>query len=528
MKYQLNYTKEQNNCCKSHEKNLKKKLNIREKEVNELKNVFNTNISIKSQFSSQGYDGKEEDNNSKEIKEILPYEENNYNIMNKRQIKPKSFSRIERKLISYNNNSKRNLFQTNNSNKGYNTNNKNISTMIYYNSKNTNNSSKLKMKYKYKTIANIFTGNSSKRAKNDSSIKINHHKIRPSYYHSINSFRGKKIDKSDSKSLISRSKCISKSKSKIFLQEETNNSKNHLVNTNKTYINSYHNKSESENLLNKNKILINYNTNIINTNVSINKVTIKQKMKDIKKVIDEKIKEITRNKKNNIHRTISAIYEKRGNVQLLNDKIRTNRESSFRHKASSHKLVIKTKKNYDNGSNKYNSNSFRRKLQNFTLQHKNKKMQKAKIKYKNKSNSMFNAKNKSNEEINKNNNKIFSVQDSGSEKLDGRIYLNKNKIYKMIKIRKHGSVGNINNKIIFKKNSILKNNDKTILDQQHNVIMTYRKNNNLNRISLFREKMSKNHSKSKKKQIDLNNNNKMNSSLSKFSINKCLSNSNIS
>jgi hypothetical protein len=373
LKNQLNYTKEQNNCYKNSEKNLKKKLNIREKEVNELKNIFNTNISIKSQFSSQGYDGKEEDNNSKEIKEIHPYEENNYNInKNKKQIKPKSLSRIEKKLSSYNNNSKRNLFQTNNSNKGYNTNNKNISTIINYNSKNTSNSSKLKMEYKYKAITNIFTGSSSKRAKNDSSIKINHHKIRPSYYHSINSFRGKKIDKSESRSLISRSKGISKSKSKIFLQEESNNSKNHLVNTNKTYINSYQNKSESENLLNKNKILINYNTNIINTNVSINKVTIKQKMKDIKKVIDEKIKEITRNKKNNIHRSISAIYDKRRNVQLFNDKIRTNRESSLRHKTGSHKLDIKTKKYYDYGSNKYNSNSFRRKLQNFTLQHKNK------------------------------------------------------------------------------------------------------------------------------------------------------------
>jgi hypothetical protein len=139
---------------------------------------------------------------------------------------------------------------------------------------------------------------------------------------------------------------------------------------------------------------------------------------------------------------------------------------------------------------------------------------------------VINAKNKSNEEIN--NNKIFSIPARDSEKLDRRIYLNKNNIYKMIKLRKNSSVAHINNKIIFNKNSILKKNDNIIVDQHQNEIMTYRKNNNFNRISLFHEKMSKNHSKSKKKQIDLNNNNKMNSSLSKFSFNKCLSNSNVS
>ena len=57
--------------------------------------------------------------------------------------------------------------------------------------------------------------------------------------------------------------------------------------------------------------MINYNTNIINTNVSLDRLTVKQKMKDIRKVIDEKINEITRNKNNKIHRTISKIYNQR-------------------------------------------------------------------------------------------------------------------------------------------------------------------------------------------------------------------------
>ncbi len=459
--------------------------------------------------------------------------------MNKKQ-RHKSLSLFETKLSSKNSINKRNLLHSNNSNKSYN-NNKNISKITNNNniSKNNKNSNKLKMNYKYKTIANVCNSSSSKRTKNDSSMRINNnYKNKSSYYsnyHSINSFRGKKIDKSDSRSRISRSKGISKS----CLPEESNNSKNHLVNSNKNCINSTQNKNESENLLsNKNKIMINYNTNIINTNVSIDKVTIKQKMKDIRKDFDEKINEITRNKKNKIHRTISEICDKRRNTPFFNDKIRTKRESSFRYnriskeKHYSHKLGIKTKKN--NRYNKYNSNAFRKKVHNFTIQHKNKnkKMQKSKTKHKNKSNSMFNIKNKSNEEINNNNNKAFSIQAYSCKKIDGHINLYNFSDNKMNNTKKNNSLLNLNSKIVSNKNSNLKNKDKTILDNNynHHVVMTHRKKNYYNKISLYNEKMSKNSSKSKQKSYNLNsnsNNNKMNSSLCKFILNKCMPNPNI-
>ena len=97
--------------------------------------------------------------------------------------------------------------------------------------------------------------------------------------------------------------------------------------------------------------MINYNTNIINTNVSIDRLTVKQKMKDIRKVIDEKINEITRNKNNKIHRTISEIYNQRRNAPFFNNKTRSKRESSLRYncmykeKQYSQKLDINTKKN---------------------------------------------------------------------------------------------------------------------------------------------------------------------------------------
>ena len=65
--------------------------------MNELKTILNTNISIKSQISSILHEGKEEEN-SKEIKEILPYNENLYLNINKRQNRPKSLSLIEKKI----------------------------------------------------------------------------------------------------------------------------------------------------------------------------------------------------------------------------------------------------------------------------------------------------------------------------------------------------------------------------------------------------------------------------------------------
>ena len=531
-KSQLDFIKEQKNIYKNSEKYLKKKLNIKEKEVNELKNILNTNISIKSQLSS-GHEGKEEEKNSKEMKEILPYEECNYNLnMNKKQLKQKSLSLIVRKLYSKNRFNKRNESHMNNSNKSY---NNNISKINNNNNGKNNknyNSNKVKMDYKYKTIANVYSGTSSKRIKNDCSIKGNNNQIiKPFYYsnyHSINSFRGKKIDKSDSRSLILYSKGISKSK--IYLPEESNNSKNHLVNGNKSCVNSSQKKNEGEYLLsNKNKIMINYNTNIINTNVSIDRLTVKQKMKDIRKVIDEKINEITRNKNNKIHRTISEIYNQRRNAPFFNNKTRSKRESSLRYnsmykeKQYSQKSDINTKKKYL--KNKYNSNAFRQK-KNCTIQHKNKnkKMQNSKTKYKNKSNSMSNLKNKSNEEINRNknknnNNKIYSIQPYSMKRLDGSINIYKYNDYKMINIGKNSS--NKNNKILSKKNSNPKKKDKNVLNNNHHTIMTNRKINNFNRISLYHEKMSKNSSKSKNQKLDLNSNsNKMNSSLRKFILNK--------
>ena len=44
--------KNQKNNQKIQEKNLKQNLALKEKEINELKNILNTNISIKSQASS--------------------------------------------------------------------------------------------------------------------------------------------------------------------------------------------------------------------------------------------------------------------------------------------------------------------------------------------------------------------------------------------------------------------------------------------------------------------------------------------
>ena len=62
-------TKKQKKNYKNAENNLRKKLNLKEKEVNDLRVLLNTNISIKSQISSIIHDGKDEEN-SKEIREI--------------------------------------------------------------------------------------------------------------------------------------------------------------------------------------------------------------------------------------------------------------------------------------------------------------------------------------------------------------------------------------------------------------------------------------------------------------------------
>ena len=518
LKSQLHYINEQKEYYKNNEKNLKNKINSKEKEVNELKSILNTNISIKSQITSLLYDGKDEET-SKEIREY----EDNRNTLNRKQLRPKSLSKIEKKISSFKNSISRRNMLPNNSNKSYNSNN-NSSKFININSKNMN---KQKMDYKYKTIANMFVGNSVKRKKNTSTIRINKNMIKPSYhsnYHCIHSLREKKLDKSDSRSSYLRK---GNSKSKINIGDELNNSKN------KSHLNSNLNKNESDNLTNnKNKILINYNTNIINTNVSIEKLTVKQKMKDIRKAIDEKISEITRNKKTNLRRNISAIFEKSKNIPIFNEKFKTKREPTFRYnrltnnKINSDKLEAKTNKNYN--QNKYNSKMIKQQLQNFTIQHKNKnkKMQKYKAKLKSKSNSMFNIRN-SNEETDKNTKKAFSIQAYSYKKKDEKVQLFKNNDYKIIKIRKGNSIVNLNNKIIFEKNANIESSIKTNIN--HKTILSNKKNKNFKKISLFHEKLLKNNSKSKSKIADSNNHsNKMNSSLVRFMFNKCISNSNIS
>ena len=505
MKNQLSFMKEQKNNYKMSEKNLIKKLNNKEKEVNDLKTILNTNMSIKSQITSLNHEWKDEDN-SKEIREIKSYNES-INV-NKKYYKPKSLSLIERRLRSFNNTfNKRNiLLINNNDNKSYSS--KNISNHK------VNNINVIKKK-KDKIVSNIFSDSNTKRIKNVSYLKIINNIIKPiksnfySNYNSVNIFRKKKLNKSDSKGHVVKNK--GNSKSKINLPEESINSKNILINNNKSDINP--NKNIKENEIkhnNKDKILINYNTNIINTNVSI----IKQKMKDIKKIIDEKLNEITRNKRYNIKRTISAVYEKKEKSPFFNEKIKTKREPSLRYnnifdnKDSSNKLDNKTTKKYQ--TNKYNSNDFIQKLQNFTIQNKNKNNKNRKIKIKIKNNSMFNIKNY---ELKKNNDKIFVIQGYTGKKKGGNIHLYKtnNKKYK---IKKNNSVINLN-KMPSGKNQYYENKNKTIINNPHNAGFTYRKSNNPDKIYLIDKKFTK------------NDNNKMNSSLRKYIYNKCASSSKI-
>ena len=62
------------NESRREEKELKKRLDIKEKEVNELKAILNTNVSIKSQMSSINMEIKDLEN-SKDKKEIVSYNE---------------------------------------------------------------------------------------------------------------------------------------------------------------------------------------------------------------------------------------------------------------------------------------------------------------------------------------------------------------------------------------------------------------------------------------------------------------------
>lgn len=501
MKNQLSFLKEQKNNYKISEKSLRKKLNLKEKEVNDLRTIINTNISIKSQISSINHDTKEEDN-SKEIKEIKPY--NEIINENKKYDRPKSLSLIERKLNSYNSSiNRRNLLHINN-----NTNKSN-------NSKNVSNNKNIKIrkkkKDKNKTISNIFNVSNNKWKNNGSSMKIINNIIRPHYYsnfNSMNSFRKRRLNKSDSRSHASNKRV-----------EESNNSKNILISNNKSINNSNKNLKEKDlGQSNKNKIMINYNTNIINTNVSINKLTIKQKMKDIKKEIDEKINEITRNKRHNIKRIVSAVYDKMKKSPFCNEKIKTKREQFLKYNnnnindnnknINSNKLDIKSKKKFK--INKYNSNAFIQKLQNFTIQHKNNVNKSRKIKIKFKNNSVHNIKN---DEKNKNNEKICVLQGYNGKKTGGHTKLYKNN-GGVVKFKKNNSAININ-QMSSGKNQNLENKNRTI--NNNNKGLTYRKNNNFNKVFLLNKKIKKPDNSMKNKNNEIYNNNP---SIRKYIFNK--------
>ena len=79
------------------EKNLKQNLAIKEKEINELKTILNTNVSMKSQISSIYKDQKDEENSKENDKErereIYSYLDNNNNLqIKKKKHKNKSLS----------------------------------------------------------------------------------------------------------------------------------------------------------------------------------------------------------------------------------------------------------------------------------------------------------------------------------------------------------------------------------------------------------------------------------------------------
>ena len=527
------------------EKNLKQNLAIKEKEINELKTILNTNVSMKSQISSIYKDPKDEENSKENDKEhereICSYMDNNHNLnIKKKKHKNKSLSLIERKLSSFSSINRRNLLSINYINKSNNSKNnskrKNSSSKKHKNNnKNYNgiNNSKIvnninaNSENKYKTIANVCgSGSSTKRTKIDNSIKI-HHKIKKSSYYnynSINSLRLKKLDKSISRSMPS----------KRGIEESF--SKNYFWNINRSDISSNKNKKfiKDHNVV-KNKILINYNTNIINTNISIDKGNANRKMKELRNSLEEKIGDITRNKskKSRIKRTISAFYDKKDKNSMYLEKIKTRRERSFRHNNLYNidkNKILKIKKNKNiivnglyNINNGFNSNIFRKQFPQLTIQHKNKNIKKGKkIKIKLKENSMFNIKN----DISKDNskNKFFVIQAyTGKNPKEEK---NNNKIVKNF------STVNINKNIIsIKKHHNYETNvNRTIKSNPYNIGLTYRKYKHFDKISnIYQKNSNKNENKIKINKLNINSNtNRINPSLRNFIFSKCISNSNIS
>ena len=378
---------------------------------------------------------------------------------------------------------------------------------------------------KYKTINNIYnSGNSTKRTKNENSVKIENRIKKSNYYNynAINSLRMKRLDKSVSRSMPS----------KRGIEESF--TKNYFCNINRSDISSNKNKKFMKyNNVIKNKILINYNTNIINTNISMDK-SITKKIKELGNSLEEKISDITRNKnkKNGIKRTISAFYDKADKYSIFLEKVKTRREKSFRHNnfskidKNNNSKIKKNKNSYGkrfHNNNALNSNLFRKQFPQVAVQHKIKNGKKGKkMKIKLKDNSMFNIKNDISRDYSKNKFLLIQAYTGKNQKEEK----NNNKIIKNF------SSLNINKNIIaIKKNPNYETNfNRSIKNNPYNVGLTYRKYKHFNKISVLYDKnVSKNENKTKTNKLSINSStNRINPSLRNFIFSKCVLNSNIS
>ena len=501
----------------------KQKSTSKEKEINELKSILNTNASIKSQMSSIYHEPKDIENEKVPEGEIFSYMDNNDINVKKKKLKKKSLSLLERKLSSLSSiNNRRNILRVNNINRSHNS--KNNSKRVNINKINkieiqnyiSNPKNDANSEFKHKSFAKIYYSDSNtKRTKNDNSIKVKE-KIKKSCYYnynSINSLRTKKIDKSISRSMPS----------KRGIEESFG--KNYFWNINRSDISSNINKkiSKDKSVI-KNKILINYNTNIINTNISLDKSSINKKLKNS---LEEKINDVTRNKnkKNSIKRTISAYYDKRDKNSLFLEKVKTRRENSIRHSNILNidkNNSLKFKKNgYYNLNSGYNSNFFRKKFPQINnAPQKNKKPQKIKkMKIKLKDNSMLNIKNDFT--------KDFKNKFSFIQAYTGKSPYEERKNCRLIKDR---PALNINKNIIsIKKNPNYDSNiNKTLKSNPYNVGLTYRKYKNFDKLTaLYDKNLSKNENKVKINKLNINSSNRTNQSLRNFIFSKCTSNSNL-
>ena len=353
---------------------------------------------------------------------------------------------------------------------------------------------------KYKTINNIYnSGNSTKRTKNENSVKIENRIKKSNYYNynAINSLRMKRLDKSVSRSMPS----------KRGIEESF--TKNYFCNINRSDISSNKNKKFMKyNNVIKNKILINYNTNIINTNISMDK-SITKKIKELGNSLEEKISDITRNKnkKNGIKRTISAFYDKADKYSIFLEKVKTRREKSFRHNnfskidKNNNSKIKKNKNSYGKrfqNNNALDSNLFRKQFPQVAVQHKIKNGKKGKkMKIKLKDNSMFNIKNDISRDYSKNKFLLIQAYTGKNQKEEK----NNNKIIKNF------SSLNINKNIIaIKKNPNYETNfNRSIKNNPYNVGLTYRKYKHFNKISVLYDKnVSKNENKTKTNKLSIN------------------------